>query len=262
MGLADRYLVAASLGRSLGIYCQNRGIDIAQAAQANALDIKSFQDTNSYVSLARFAALLEQLAGITDDEIFGLKYGLAYQLGNTGPFGFGLMNAPSFGHALKFFSRYGVLIADQAYFHMEVGRKTGSMQWSYSPLIVAKDQFADFATVIGLRQFRLFLGNAWSPLLVHLQRIEPQSATEHRRHMSPQMAFGAKTNAIYFSSETLTLQNPRADIRLFEMMEQQCEERLKRKQSEIALEFRVRDEILQRLSSRDLSLQDIARKLG
>ena len=262
MGLADRYLVAASLGRSLGIYCQNRGIDIAHAAQACELDVRSFQDTASYVSLARFTRLLEHLAAITGDGIFGLKYGLAYQLGNTGPFGFGPMNAPSFGHALEFFSRYVVLTADHAYYRIDIGRKTGSMQWSYSPLIVASDQLTDFGVIITLRQLRQFTGPSWSPSAVHLQRTQPGSGAEHRRQMSPQMTFGAKNNAIFFSSEALTLENPQADIRLFEMMEQQCEERLKRKQSEIAIEFRVRDEVLQRLSTRNLSLQNIARKLG
>lgn len=262
MGLADRYLVAASVGRTLGIYCQNRGIDIAQAAKANALDVKSFQDTTCYVSLARFARLMEHLAEITGDEIFGLKYGLAYQLGNTGPFGFGVMNAPTFGHALKFYSRYVGLVADHAYFRIDNGRKTGSIQWGYSPLIVAKDHFADQTTIIMLRQFRLFAGPSWTSSAVHLQRTQPASGTEHRRQMSPQMVFGADSNGIYFSSETLALENPQADIRLFELMEQQCEERLKRKQTEIAIEFRVRDEVLQRLSSRNLSLQNIARKLG
>jgi AraC-like DNA-binding protein len=262
MGLADRYVVAASLGRSLGCYCRSRGIDIVAAAAAHELDPNSFQDMTSYVSLARFARLLESLAQTASDQVFGIKYGLAYKLGNSGAFGFGLMNAPSFGHALKFFSQYIVLIVDYAHFCVDIGRKTGCMQWSYSPLIVAREQFADLAAILALRQLRLFAGPSWTPTAVHLERAQPESTGEHRRQMSPQMVFGAESNAIHFSAELLTLENPDADNRLFELMKQQCEERLERKKSEVALEFKIRDEILRRLSSGNISLQSIARKLG
>jgi AraC-like DNA-binding protein len=260
--LADRYLVTAALGRSLPFFCAQLGIEIIPLMAEFGIDVGSFQQTDKFISLSKFTGLLEKLAHTVSDQTFGLRYGVNFKLGNTGPFGFGLMNAPSFGHAVKFYARFIGLMADHTYFSTEIGIKTVSMNWSFSPLIVARGQYVDMGTLLTIRQFRQFAGNSWTPKAVELEREKPDSLDLHQSFVSNDLTFRANSNSIHFSKEHMSYQNPEADHRIFEIMEHQCEIDLKKKESLVPLVFKIREEILQRLVGGNFSLQAIAQKFG
>jgi AraC-like DNA-binding protein len=255
----ERYLMAAAFGRSLPLYCSTRGIDLYAEASIYNIEPESFNDTGRFISLVSFGKLLEHLATITSDDLFGLKYGVEFRLGNSGAFGLGLMNAPTFGDAIKFYARYIPLTADYAYFKANIGSKSVDIEWGYSPLIIKTEQYADLMTVLTLRQFRFFAGSSWTPSSARLERREPSSRFEHTRHVSPKLAFESKGNGISFPSNLVSLENPKADHRLFKIMERQCDHMLSQRENIVPFPIQVHEEILLRLASENISLAKVAK---
>jgi AraC-like DNA-binding protein len=260
--LADRYLVAASLGRSLPDYCARNGIALDPLLDEVGIEQNSFKSSDKFIRLKSFASLLDRIAEISRVETFGIRYGLDFKLGNTGPFGFGLINAPTLGHAIKFYARYIGLVADHAFFDVEMGVKTVSMNWSFSPLIKARAQYVDLGTLLTIRQFRQFVGQGWNPHNVQLERNSPNSLADHQRHISNRVSFSNSINSLHFSRESLTTDNSNSDHRLFEIMERQCEEDLKKKDTAIPLVFKLHDEIMNRLKTGNFTLREIAQKFA
>jgi AraC-like DNA-binding protein len=255
----ERYSMAAAFGRSLPIYCSARGINLSAEASIYDIELESFNDTGRFISLVSFGKLLEHLATITCDDLFGLKYGVEFRLGNSGAFGLGLMNAPTFGDAIKFYARYIPLTADYAYFNANIGSKSVDIEWGYSPLIIKTEQYADLMTVLTIRQFRFFTGSLWTPSSARLERREPTSRFEHTRHISPKLEFESKGNGISFPSNLVPLENSKADHRLFELMERQCDYMLSQRENIIPFPIQVYEEILLRLASENISLAEVAK---
>jgi AraC-like DNA-binding protein len=260
--LTDRFLVTASLGRALPDHCSKIGLDINPLLEEYKIDRNSFNSSEKFIGLNSFASLLDRVALETRSETFGIRYGLEFKLGNTGPFGFGLMNAPTLGHALKFYARYIGLMADHAYFEIETGTKSVSMNWSFSPLIKFRAQYVDLGTLLTIRQFKQFLGQQWSPHNVHLERTAPMSLTDHHHHISTRISFRNSSNSLHFSRDSLSLENPSADHRIYDIMEQQCDADLKKKKFAIPLVFKLHDEIMNRLKTGNFTLREIAQNFA
>jgi AraC-like DNA-binding protein len=260
--LTDRFLVTASLGRSLPDHCSKIGIDINPLLDEYGIDQNSFNSSDKFIGLKNFSALLERIARESRVETFGIRYGLDFKLGNTGPFGFGLMNAPTLGHALKFYARYIGLVADHAYFDVETGTKTVSMNWSFSPLIKSREQYVDLGTLLTIRQFRQFSGQQWNPQNVQLERSAPSCLMDHQRHISNRISFRNSSNSLHFARESLTLDNQNSDHRIFDIMERQCDVDLKKKDAAIPLVFRLHEEIMNRLKTGNFTLREIAQKFA
>jgi AraC-like DNA-binding protein len=258
MPLVDHYKMAAAFGKSLPAYCSTRGIDLNPVALSMGVEPKELQDIKAYISLKKFSALLEHLAVLTNDELFGLKFGTYFNLGDSGPFGFGLINAPNFASALKYYSRFMPLTADYAHFKTEIGQKNTSISWSYSPLLVLCSQYADLMATLTIRQFRKCCGPNWQPTSVSLIRKKPCSDALHRNILSPITRFGTAQCEIIFQSKDLRFENPTADARIFQIMTELSEDGLVKRKESRHLHIKIHDEILNRLSTGDFSLAQIA----
>jgi AraC-like DNA-binding protein len=262
MPLVNNYKMAASIGRSLDAYCGTRNVDLSAIAPAMGVDIRQLQDPKALISLRNFTSLMEHLAVLVEDEMFGLKFGAYYSLGDTGPFGFGLLNSPRLESALSYYSRFMPLAVDYAHFATEVGQTFTSITWRYSPLLPCYSQFADLMTILTVRQFKKSCGPNWLPSSVELIRKKPSSDNLHRMLLSPVTRFGAQECKITFRTNDLLFENVTADKRILEIMKEQCEEGLVRRQESRSLEIKVHDEILKRLAGGNFSLPLIACSLG
>jgi AraC-like DNA-binding protein len=262
MPLVNNYKMAAAFGRSLDAFCKTRNVDLGVIAPAMGVDLKDLQNIKAFISLNNFSLLLEHLAALTQDDLFGLKFGVFFNLGDSGPFGFGLLNAPNLESALKYYSRFMPLTADYAHFATEVGQTFTSITWGYSPLLVRCSQYADLMAMLSIRQFKNSCGANWLPSRVELIRKKPCSDVLHRMFLSPVTQFDARECKIIFRTNDLVFENMTADIRIFEMMKEQCEEGLLRRRDSRPLEIKVHDEILKRLAEGNFSLPLIACALG
>jgi AraC-like DNA-binding protein len=261
MSLADSYMVTSAFGRTLPNYCNDLGLDFAQIAKRFGLDENKFRESGSVVSLVSFGEMLDHLALQSADDVFGLNYGRSIKLGNSGSFGFGMANAPDLDHAIRFMARYLPLVVDAIDLRIERDSRHCKMQWTYSPLFLAKDQYIDLVTLLVHSHIRQFAGPTWLPVATRLQRAPPKSLRQHQMHFSSNLKFKTEFNSIEFSSTQLSSTNPNADARLYEIMDHQCALMLEQQKRIVPLERRIREEVLNSLDKAKLSLVEVARKL-
>jgi AraC-like DNA-binding protein len=259
MSLVDHYKMASAFARSLSTFCGEQQINLADAAARQGIDPKCFSDVNHFVGLGAFAALMENLAQVSGNDCFGLEFGAYFKMGDSGPFGFGLANAPNLGAALKFYRDFIRLTADYAFFSVETGQENTIIQWRYTPLIRQCAQYADLMVLLSIRVFQTHAGANWLPSTVSLMRKAPVSVQAHRELMCPAIEFGGDVNLISFSNEYLGRGNPNADPRLFELMQQQCRQALLNRDGEEPLELKIRQQILVHLDDDGFDLPSIAR---
>ena len=91
---------------------------------------------------------------MTRDDCLGLKYGQHFKIGGTGPFGYGLNNAPTFKEALRFLVKYVGITADLDVLNLFTDSERIVIQWNVSPLVMKPQQFCDFSAAIIMRQLQ------------------------------------------------------------------------------------------------------------
>lgn len=260
--LADEYRISGGLGRELPAFTEAMGVDIAPIAEAIGIDCDDFRDLDSTISLNRFCRLFEVLATITGDPAFGLKYAQAYVHGGVGAFEYGLMHAPTLRDSFEFFVRFAGLRIDLAYLGFEADRRFGRIEWSYSPLIVQREQYVDFAMGSNVRHLNHFLGPERQVQEAHLERRDPIAAAPYRKFISPTVIFNAPINAVVVRADELGVANRFGDERLFELMSRQCESMLRQRTFNPDIVLRLKEEILSFLAEGHITIGFIARRLA
>ncbi len=260
--IVDQFKVSSALCRELETFASAYGVELRPLAEALDLNAEAFADFDNRVSLNSVARLFEVLATVTGDEAFGLKYAGAYTPGGTGSFGYGLKNCPILRDAFEFIAKYYCTIGDLSYLSLEVDHKGAILYWNFSPVIVQRDQFNDFITALAVRHMHEISGDAWQPNEVHLLRAPPKSVREHVDAFGPRVRFDSPVNAIKTDAKSLEISNPKADCRLFELMERQCQSIIAARPRITDVIARTQEEILQQLPNGDISVVRIARRLA
>src|SRR6218665_1729078 len=112
---SDRYSAASGLGSAIGDAAKGYGIDLTPIYAALDIDPAIFTDMTGRISLDRLCRLLETCALITKDDTFGLKSTDQFKAGSTGPYGFGLMAAPTPLDFFKFISDHQNYASEKSY---------------------------------------------------------------------------------------------------------------------------------------------------
>ncbi len=260
--LADQYMVAAANGRDLPDFCAERGIDLVAIAAPFQIDPDVFGDFKARISFDKFCRLLEALAAVSGDDTFGLKYGQYFKDGGTGPYGFGLSQAPTFRDALSFIAKYTRILVDLEVFNVTIEDTRITIEWTYSPLITQHEQFADFAATRILDHMRECAGQPFQLLKSQLERRAPRNKSLHLQTYSKNITFGADMNAVILPGDLVQRINPTADRVMFEYMSSQCDEIVKsisRKKDIITL---LKEDFIEHMAINDRAIETIARRLG
>lgn len=259
---SDRYTVVAGLGAGLAEFALEQGLDIRPECRRLEIDPAIFNSMVERVSLGRFCALLEYCAEATKDEAFGLKYGLRYNKGSTGPFGYGLMAAPTLGHFLRFQTEHMHYSAQTSYGRLETVDNTLVYRWTFAPMIARRDQFVDLGIVLIMRHIRGLFGSRTAAIGVELERRPPADPRPFREHIATRIGFGCRINSLYVPKDLLSLQNLTGDPKLFELMDLQCRQ-LRPDLAEEA-DFRMEMErfMMSRMSEDEITLASAAEFFG
>jgi AraC-like DNA-binding protein len=261
LSLVDHYMVTSAFGRTLPKYCNDLGINFAPIAKKFGIEESKFGESDSHVNLISLGGIFEYLAELSADELFGLRYGLNFTPGDSGPYGFGLMNAPNMLQAIRFMIRFVSLVVDSIDFNFVEEPGHCRIEWTYSPLFVAKDQYVDLVAFLAITHLRKYVEPSWRPFAVRLQRSPPSSYHLHKLYISPNVSFNAERNVIEFSCVQISKKNPNADHRLYEIMQRQCEAKLEQRLKTVPLELRIREKILSSLDTVGVSLVEVASQL-
>ena len=260
--LVDQFKLAATIGRYLQEFLSPYQVDLHPLARSLELDLNQFQDLQARVSLDRFCRLLELLATVTRDDCLGLKYGQHFKIGGTGPFGYGLNNAPSFREPLRFLAKFVGISAELDVLNLFSEGDRLVIQWQVSPLIMKPQQFCDFAAAIIMRQLQQAAGVEIRPVSARFQRSAPQDKSLHRRYFSSRIQFGAEQNQVELPSALLDLHNPSADMVLFELMTRQCEEITASLRQEKDIVTLVKEDFVSHLAAGNTSIRSVAGRLA
>lgn len=260
--LVDQFKLAATIGRYLQEFLAPYEVDLDPLARSLELNPDEFHDLQSRVSLDRFCRLLELLATVTRDDCLGLKYGQYFKIGGTGPFGYGLNNAPSFREALRFLVKFVGISAELDVLNLFSEGERVVIQWQVSPLIMKPQQFCDFSAAIIMRQLEQAAGLEIRPISAHFQRSAPQDRSLHRKHFSNQVQFSAEHNQVELSSALLDLSNPAADRVLFELMTKQCEDIIASLRQEKDIVTLVKEDFVSHLAAGNISIRSVAGRLA
>ncbi len=220
--VSDELTAAAGVGSAIARHSLSYGIDIKPICKALDIDPADFQSLTARLSLDRLCRLLEACALLANDEAFGLKSAPVFILGSSGPFGYGIMAAPTVRHLIQFFSDHTPYVSQTSYCKLEFTDTEAVMSWSFSPLIVKRDQYVDMMVALFMRHFRRMFGDDADVVAVGLERPRPKIPAIFRERLSRHVSFGTRINSMRFPNRLLDKPNSHGDENLFTLMDIQC----------------------------------------
>lgn len=219
---SDRYTAAAGLGSALGDAARHYGLDLAPISAALDIDPEVFSNLTGRISLDRLCRLLETCALLTKDEAFGLKCVDFFKPGATGPYGFGLISAPTALDFFRFMAEHNAYVSEKSYSKITIDGNGAEIVWTFSPLIVKRDQFVDMNMALITARLRAILGSTVDALEIGMERPKPANLGPYRERLTKRVQYGRKINSLRLPPEYFGVENPKGDERLFQLMDLQC----------------------------------------
>lgn len=260
--LADRYETAAGLASAISAYAASLGIDADPIARASGLNPDRFDQMGERVKLDRLCRYMEALALVSGDDLFGLKSASMFSKGASGPFGYAMLHAPSLRDVLVFLGRNIRKMSELRICTLEIGAKDAIFEWTYSPLILHRDQYVDMTLAQTLAHFEPFLGPDMNNCRLELERKKPTNINFHKQLLGPKTRFGAAINRLIIPASYLNRTNPEADARLYAILVQQIEAIPIRTVDTADTVTSIRLHVVDRLSSGVPTLKEEAERLG
>lgn len=259
--LTDELTTVAGLASAVAEHAQSYGIDLNPICKALEIDPQVFRSLTERISLDRLCRLLETCALLADDEAFGLTSIRSYEAGSSGPFGYGLMAAPTGLDFVRFLHDHIQYVTHTSYSKLSMDEQGAHIAWTFAPIIVKRDQYVDMSVGLVMQRAK-DLANSDS-IEIELERPTPRNVQPFRQLLSRQLSFGASLNRMHFPRSFLDAQNPKGDRRLFELMDLQCRS-LRPRLPEEGADFvdQVRRYLLLHVSDEDYPLAQIAPYFG
>jgi AraC-like DNA-binding protein len=259
---SDRYSIVSGMGAGLVEFAQAQGLDIRPECRRIGIDPALFSSMVDRISLGRFCALLEYCAEAAKDEAFGLKFALQYKAGSTGPFGYGLMAAPTLEHFLRFQTEHMQYSAQTSYGRLETEGDYLVYRWTFAPVILKREQFVDLGVALVMRHIRSLFGAKTAEIEVELERKPPSDPRPFREYVARHTSFDCRINSLWIPTLLLSLPNAHGDPKLFELMDLQC----RQLRPELSDEADFREEmerfVLSRMSEDEITLASAANFFG
>ena len=261
--IADELTAVAGVASAVATHAQSYGIDIAPICNALQIDPEIFQSLTARISLDRLCRLLEACALLTNDEAFGLKCADRFVAGSTGPFGYGLMTAPTVRDFVRFLAAHMQYATYASNLRFTIDDRYASVCWSFAPAIVKRDQYVDMGISLTMSRLRDIVGDQADLVEVDLERPRPRHPQVFRDYLTKKLRFGCKPNVLRVPASLLDIKNPRADARLFSLMDIQCRQlRPDANYEDGKFIDQVRKFLLLRMAEPNSSLSDIAPHFG
>ncbi len=250
------------MGAALAEHALSYGVDIDPICRSLGINPSVFQDIIGRVSLDRFCRLLEACAQLANDDAFGLKYSAVYPPGSSGPYGYGLMVAPTVRDFLQFQERHMPYVSETSYCDLKEGPDGAVFHWSYSPVILKRDQFVDMGIALVIAAMGRIAGPKIAMIELGLERPLPRDVIPFRKFLCSNIHFGEEMNWLKVPRALLDQENPKADVRLFELMDMQCQGLHPVYGDEHELLQLTREFVTTRLRDEHVALGDVARYFG
>ena len=260
--VSDELTTSAGVASAIAKHAMSYGIDIEPICKALELEPNDLQSLTTRVSLDRVCRLLETCAVLSNDECFGLKCAQIFVPGSSGSFGYGVMTAPTVRHFVQFLADHTPVMSQTSLCELHKTELESIISWTFSPLIVKRDQYVDMTVAIHMRHLRRMIGEDIDTVTVGLERARPRSPSLFREKLSRNVNFDMEVNTLRIPHRLLDRENPRGDANLFRLMDFQCRALQSGLPEEEDFVEQVRRYIRQRVSEPILALDDVAGYFG
>lgn len=256
--ITDEVTAVAGVASAITRHASSYGIDIQPICKALEIDPADFHSLTGRVSIDRVCRLLEACALLSNDEAFGLKAVSSFVPGATGAYGYGLMSAPTVRDFVQFLADHIYYVTQTSYCTLQHDEWGAALSWTFSPLIVKRDQYVDMTVALVCQRLRTIIGDYSELIELELERPKPRNLSIFREQLSRRLTFGNRINTIRFPQQILDLVNPKADEQLFRLMDIQCGALRPDDMQGAEFVVQVRRYIRLRIAEPSLLLSDIA----
>jgi AraC-like DNA-binding protein len=239
------------------------GGDVERVLQPLHLERKRLLNPHGCISSLDFARLLEEAAAVTGDDCFGLHFGASFNPKDVGPLAYVILHSPTMVVALDNAARYLRVHNEGA--EVECVRRPPFAYLSHVLSGVPfelRRQHAEYSLALALRTIRLMAGSTWSPLEVQFEHKPPADISEHTRIFGCPVTFDRPAGAFVVDLEFANRQIPAADDRLYPILTDLLDDRLRALPPEDTFLASLRHAIGEALRHGKPGLNEVARALA
>lgn len=238
------------------------GFDALACLKGTGILKSQLGDPRALMSLQQEMTFYRNCLRLSEDPTIGLKLGIPFTPQRYGLFGYALLSAATFRHALTVVEHFGKLTFSFYTFSFGVEGNHAWFAMSNPPPIEQQllDLFTDrdmSAAVVGSSEL---LGKPFTARAVHLTHDGHQRRQVYRDHFAAEVHFGSEVNKLVFDAELLDHVLPQADPESSQYMQQQCQMLIARLSNQGKFADRVRMLILG-CPGRFPSLEEVAKQL-
>ena len=201
------------------------GYSTADCLAGSDLDENALQDPSARISLQQELRFYRNVIDLTADPVIGLKLGEPFLPQRYGLFGYALLSAATFRHALAIAENFGRLTF--SYFSFHFGVEKGEAWFSMSdPPALESDLlrlYVDRDMSAALIDFEEILGEGFPLHRVCLPHDGSPRPRVYSEHFGCEVVFDAPEARFYFSPEVLDRPLPQSDPESSRHLQQQCQ---------------------------------------
>jgi AraC-like DNA-binding protein len=203
-----------SMGYSTQVCLRGTGISLAQLA-----------DADSRMTLAQELAFYRNTLELSGDPAIGLKLGELFLPQRYGLFGYALLSAATFRHALTLTQKFGQLTF--SFFTFSYGFSGGRAWFAmgdpppFEQALV--DLYLDRDMSAAIVDFGEIVGQPFRPLEVHLSHDGHGRRQVYEKYFGCELCFGREAGRFVFPSSLLDEPLPQSDPESSSQLQQQCQ---------------------------------------
>ncbi|MEP6868470.1 MAG: AraC family transcriptional regulator [Novosphingobium sp.] len=254
--------------RAVGVLRMVERIDPADERIAALLDhhgveLKRLTDPYAVMPLARYVALLEDMAELIETPHLGAEMGHCFRPGDIGPVGLLFSLSGTLRAAFSRMHRY--LPAFQTSTSSGLLNSDEYVQWAYKihdSQIWPRRQDAEYAVMATCELIRSCLTTPWWPIEVHFEHSAPADPAPLRRMFRAPVLFDQPVNGLLLTRQDIDRVNRREDSDLLQVLERHIAELLKVEPGSDRFAGQVEQLIGIYLGNRQITLARMATALG
>jgi AraC-like DNA-binding protein len=238
------------------------GLDVEALLREAGIDPNVLSDVEHRIAHAQVMILWQHAVQRSADPLLGVHAAAAAPLESFDLHAYAMLASNDLRDALRRACRYHRLIHDSTALRFEERDDEGVIVHSLGDGRAVPRQPAEFLAALWCRFGRLVAADAWRPRLLCFDHAAPVDTREHARLFGCPIVFGGGPTALHLPNRTLDAPNQRRDPAMVALLDRHAQLLLDRAPHGTPVAARVRDWVIERLSSGEPSATRAAQALG
>lgn len=221
-------------------------------------------DPNGWLSVARCASLVESVSVAANDATVGISYAEHVPWRDVGIPAYIALNSPTLGSALANACRYFALGSTGASARLESEGNDAQLTYGmHDPAVARHPQNTLWVFALFTRLCRESSGRrSWAPREIQFKHSRPSSMAGYHAFFRCPLVFDQPYDAMILGADDLRIRFVHADTTLLPILVQSADAALPTMDGEDDVDYQVRRVVAASLRSGDVSIDDIAMRLG